>query len=107
MELDGIKFDSKKEAERYKELVAKEQRGEIQSLQRQVSFELLPNQRGDDGKVIERAVRYIADFAYTEKGMYVVEDVKGYRDPSSAAYAKYTIKRKLMLWKFGIKIREI
>lgn len=57
---------------------------------------------------IERGVGYIADFAYkTRDGATVVEDVKGYRDPSSAPYAKYVIKRKLMLWKYGIKIKEV
>lgn len=40
-------------------------------------------------------------------GKTVVEDVKGYRDPSSAAYAKFVIKRKLMLERYGIQIQEV
>ena len=59
-------------------------------------------------KLLEQECVYIADFVYKDsKGETVVEDVKGYRDPASAAYAKYTIKRKLMLWIHGIHIREV
>lgn len=37
----------------------------------------------------------------------VVEDVKGYSDPKSAAYRLFTVKRKLMLQVHGITIREM
>lgn len=47
------------------------------------------------------------DFVYTQDGETVVEDVKGYRDPASAGYAKYVIKRKLMLYRYGIRVREV
>lgn len=106
--------DSKKEAKRKQELQMMERAGKIQDLQYQVEFELIPTQREPDtvgpkggikrGKCIEHACKYVADFVYTQNGEKVVEDVKGYRDGS--AYAIFTIKRKLMLWRYGIRIKE-
>lgn len=106
IDVDGILFDSKKEARRYCELKLLQQAGEISDLQLQKEYELIPTQR-IDGKVVERACKYKADFAYMKDGQQVVEDVKGYRDPKSAGYAKFVIKRKLMLHIFGIRIVEI
>lgn len=116
----GIEFDSKREAERWGELLMLERAGVITDLERQVKFELIPKQvetvprygktgkRLKDGeRVVEKSCDYIADFAYTRGGERVVEDAKGYRDPSSASYAKFVIKRKLMLWKYGIKVLEV
>lgn len=105
--VDGITFDSLKEANRWKELKLLERAGEITDLKRQVKFELIPSQKAD-GKVLEREVNYIADFVYKNKaGLEVVEDVKGYRDPSSAGYAKFVLKRKMMLYFHHIQIKEI
>ena len=102
--VDGIEFDSAKEAKRFKELRLLEQAGEIQGLLRQVTYELIPLQRKPSGKS-ERAVKYVADFVYLCNGQRVVEDVKGFR--KSTAYAVFAIKRKLMLQKYGIEVREI
>jgi hypothetical protein len=109
--LHGVKFDSVKEARRYGELLLLLQAGAITDLQRQVEFELIPAQREPDtvgvrgairkGKVIERAVKYVADFVYYENGKKVVEDTKGFKTKD------YIIKRKLMLWVHGIRIKEI
>jgi hypothetical protein len=96
----GITFDSKKEANRYSELVLLERAGKIQNLERQVKFELIPYQR-IDGKVVERACHYIADFVYQQDGKKVVEDTKGYKTQ------EYIIKRKLMLYLKGIRIQEV
>ena len=108
-------FDSKKEYSRWKELVLFEKAGEITKLQRQVPFLLIPEQRAPStevykrgpragqpkpGTVLERKVTYIADFMYEENGKAVVEDTKGLRTKD------YVIKRKLMLYKYGIRIRE-
>ena len=97
---DGIEFDSIKECQRYCELKLMQRAGVISDLQLQVSFELIPSQR-IDGKVVERAVNYVADFVYQQNGLKVVEDTKGMRTKD------YIIKRKLMLWVHGIRIREI
>ena len=98
--VDGIAFDSVKEARRYGELKLLERAGKIFNLQRQVSFVLIPKQVRD-GKLVERPVIYRADFVYMEDDKEVVEDVKGVRTK------EYIIKRKLMLYQFGIKIREV
>lgn len=103
-ELDGQRFDSKKEANRYRELSMMEKAGEIHDLQTQVKFVLIPAQK-KDGKVIEREVSYYADFAYYKDGEYVVEDVKGYK--KGQAYALFKLKRKLMLYMHGVIVKEI
>ena len=98
--VNGVTFDSKKEAKRYGELVLLERAGKISNLEKQVKFELIPSQR-IDGKVVERACQYVADFVYTENGKKVVEDTKGFKTKD------YIIKRKLMLSVYGIRIKEI
>lgn len=115
-EVDGVTFDSKKEAKRYQELRILEKAGEIKNLQRQVKFLILPEQREvsaeiyksgprkgqlKPGKLLERSIEYVADFVYTQDGQTIVEDTKGFRTKD------YIIKRKLMLWVHGIRIREI
>lgn len=120
--VDGIEFDSKREANRYCELKALERAGQITDLDMQKVYVLIPAQYEDTGEVytrgknagqpkrgkcIEQAVTYKADFYYKENGKEVVEDVKGYRDPASGSYARYIIKRKMMLYFHGIKIKEI
>lgn len=115
---DGMTFDSKRERDRYCELKLLQRAGKISDLRCQVEFLLIPERREPDtlgprggrrrGRVIEKACCYIADFVYTDdKGNTVVEDVKGYRDPGSAAYAKFVIKRKLMLHMHNIRVREV
>lgn len=98
--IDGIQFDSKKEAQRYQQLKLMLKAGVITNLKRQVRYSLVPSQY-IDGKCVERAVSYVSDFEYDEKGKHIVEDTKGVRTK------EYIIKRKLMLFKYGIRIREI
>ena len=103
--VNGEVFDSRKEYYRWCDLRLLERAGEIFNLERQVKYELIPAQRDGNGKLIEREVSYIADFAYlTKDGDKIVEDVKGYK--RGAAYQLFTIKRKMMLWKYGIKVKE-
>lgn len=109
--VDGEVFDSKKEAQRYGELLLLEKARAISDLQRQVKFLLIPTQREADtrgprggirkGRTLEKECAYIADFVYYENGRMVVEDTKGFRTK------EYIIKRKLMLHVHGIQIREI
>lgn len=98
--VDGIEFDSKKEAKRYSELKLLERAGQIQELELQKPFVLIPAQKVN-GRVVERACKYIADFVYKENGKTVVEDTKGVRTKD------YIIKRKLMLLVYNIQIREV
>ena len=117
----GIKFDSLKECRRYTELRLLEQAGKIKDLELQKAYELIPAQyeetddiytkgahKGEHKKVLlERACNYVADFYYIdcETGKTVVEDVKGYRD--GGAYALFSVKRKLMLYIYHIKVKEL
>lgn len=97
---NGIKFDSRKEAERYIVLKSLEENHVISGLRRQVKFQLLPAQKRGD-KVVEKSVSYIADFTYYRNGELVVEDTKGVKT------AVYLIKRKMMLWFYDIQIKEV
>lgn len=99
----GETFDSVKECERWCQLRLLERGRVIADLRRQVKFELIPTQKDENGKVIERAVTYIADFVYTDRktGQQVVEDTKGFKTK------EYTLKRKMMLHIHGIRIREV
>lgn len=97
---DGITFDSVKEYRRHCELLLLEKAGAITDLQRQVKFELIPSQR-IGGKVVERPCNYVADFVYKENGQTIVEDTKGFKTKD------YILKRKMMLWFHGIKIKEV
>ena len=113
--INGKTFDSKKEARRYQELALLEKAGQIENLQCQVKFNLLPSyvetyprfsektgKRLKDGeRTLEKECNYIADFVYYENGKKIVEDTKGVRT------SEYVIKRKLMLWVHGIRIKEL
>ena len=118
VEFEDMVFDSKKELSHYKELKELEQQGLISDLQLQKVYELIPaqyetferygkrGQRLKDGKrLLERPLTYIADFVYTQDGKLVAEDVKGYRKGS--AYNMFVVKRKLMLYVHGIRIKEV
>lgn len=98
--IDGVVWDSRREFTRWVELILLLKSGRISDLKRQVKYELIPSQR-IDGKVVERACSYVADFVYTENGKTVVEDTKGFKTP------EYIIKRKLMLYIHGIRIVEV
>lgn len=118
--IDGEEFDSKREAKRWQELQLLIKAGKISDLRRQVKFILIPAQyesyarygkngkRLKDGELcLEKECSYYADFVYIQDGHVIVEDVKGFRDPRSAAYAKFVIKRKLMLERYGVKVKEV
>lgn len=104
VEIDGERFDSQREARRWRVLQLLAKAGEITELRRQVAFELVPSQHDAAGRAV-RPVRYVADFVYRTKAesgdQLVVEDAKGVRT------ADYAIKSKLMLWRHGINVIEI
>lgn len=93
--VDGITFDSKREAARYKELRTLLRAGQIQDLRMQVKYPLVVN-----GVKIGR---YTSDFNYIENGAEVVEDVKS---PATKKARDYVLRKKLMLAIHGISIRE-
>lgn len=99
--VNGMEFDSQLEAARYFDLCLLQKSGMISGLERQKKFILAGSKKLSSGKT-ERACAYVADFVYTDKdGKTVVEDTKGFRTK------EYIVKRKWMLDKFGIEIREI
>ena len=100
--LDGITFDSRKEANRYAELKLMQQCGAISHLELQKEFVLIPSQY-IDGKCVERACKYKADFYYHDNysNQWCCEDTKGFKTKD------YIIKRKLMLYVHNIRIVEL
>ena len=115
--VDGVVFDSKREAARYKELKLLQEAGEIKGLQMQMPFELIPakyehferfsektGKKLKDGvRCVEKSCVYLADFVYQDvkTGEWIVEDAKGHKTEA------YIIKRKLMLQVHGVRIHEV
>lgn len=112
----GHIHDSRKEAKRCDELHLMQKAGAISGLETQKRYVLIPAQHEVSGEVYKRGERkgqpkkgrllehqcvYIADFDYTENGVHIVEDTKGMKTPD------YIIKRKLMLYLHGIRVREV
>jgi hypothetical protein len=98
--VDGIVFDSKREAQRYGELKMLERVGSVTDIELQPEYELIPpfEYRGKR----ERAIKYRADFRYKLHGQEIVEDVKGHRTEV------YKIKRKMLLHRYpDIDFREV
>lgn len=94
---NGIKFDSKKECYRYKQLRLKEKAGLIRELELQPKFLLLDTIHYK-GKTYPKTY-YKADFKYfdNEKGKYIVEDIKS---PITAKDKVYRLKIKMLLAKY-------
>lgn len=93
---DGIKFDSKLEAERYAQLKILECAGVIRELELQPSFELIPSFK-KNGKTWRKTV-YKADFRYilAKDDRIIIEDVKG----STAVITDvFRLKQKLFEYK--------
>lgn len=101
----GIKFDSKKEMQRYKDLELLESTDYICNLELQKKFLLQEGYTNAKGKKI-RPIYYIADFYYFDllKDKWVVEDVK-----ASKAYKTevYKLKKKMFEYKYNLTIDEI
>lgn len=105
-EYDGQKFDSRKEANRYAELRLMERAGAIYELRRQVVFEIIPTQKDETtGELVERPAKYIADFVYRDALTHklIVEDVKS----KATKTPEFVLKRKLMYYRFGIRVVEV
>lgn len=99
-ELDGIMFDSRKEANYYATLKVREKAGEINDLILQPRF-LLQESFDKNGQHY-RKIEYIADFQYTEAGRTIVVDTKGKRTDV------YKLKRKLFEKRYpDLTIKEV
>lgn len=120
IEIDGHKFDSKKEAKHYLDLKKLQEEGTISNLELQKKFVLIPSiyaestevytrgaKKGQpkQGKLLEKECAYYADFTYiNEHGKLIVEDTKS---KMTKKLPQYIIKRKLMLYMHGIAIQEV
>ena len=102
VEVCGIVFDSRKEANRYLELLAMQQAGEISALEAKPCFVLAPAVKM--GGRTKRAMKYTADFAYQQDGKRVVEDVKGGKATATTAYR---MRKHLMMSIHGIEVIEV
>ena len=108
-EVDGIAFDSTKEAACYEELKRAKESGEIKSFEMQKRFELIPAQYAEvpvNGKLkrrcVERAITYLADFVVSfPDGETTVLDCKGHKTEV------YRIKKKLLMMTCGLRIKEV
>ena len=94
--VDGITFDSKAEARRYRELRTLEKAGAIRGLELQPEFPITARNG-------ERVATYRADFAYLEEGQRVIEDVKS----SPTRTPVYRLKKKLVEAEHGVVITEV
>lgn len=101
-EFAGLLFDSAKEAQRWGELLILERIGEINCLQRQVPFVLVPGVKITGEKRARPAVRLFVDFTYRQKGVQIVEDVKS---PITAKLAAFRMKQHLLAAVHGLEIR--
>lgn len=90
--IDGVTFDSKKEAARYQDLKLLLKANQISELELQPKFRLEVNG--------VKICTYIADFRYKENGKLVTEDVKGVKTPA------YNLKKKLVKALYGVEIFE-
>ena len=103
----ALRFDSKKEARRFDELMLLLEGGMIFDLRLQPQFTLQESYMTPKGVRI-RAIRYVADFSYRKtlpdgREEFVVEGTKS--NPTKTP--QYKIKRKLLQERFGITITEV
>ena len=114
VEVFGLKFDSKKEANYYLYLLDRQRKKEITELRCQVPFELIPAINEEQvvhlktkdkfvTKCVQKAVHYVADFVYIDAstGEQVVVDTKGFRTEA------YKLKKKMMRAFYNINIKEV
>ena len=113
--IDGIIFDSRKEAKRYLFLKDLERSGDISNLHRQVTYELLPavteqviihlkTKLKSAIRTLQRSITYRADFVYCRDGKVITEDVKA--SPKMIP-ADFKIKEKLFFYKYKYRITKI
>ena len=96
IEINGIRFDSKKEAARYGELKLLERAGTIESLTVHPKYEFVHNG--------VRIGSFRPDFSYKEYGQVVIEDVKS---PPTRAETSYRIRKRLLKAFYDLDVREV
>lgn len=115
VEANGLKFDSKKEYERYLFLKEAEDKGFIADLRTQVKFELIPAVTEEyvehlktkdkiKTRTLQQPITWTADYVYYKDGEMIVEDVKASKFLLSD---RFVIKEKLFFWKYRKRIRLV
>ena len=115
VEYDGIKFDSKKEMQRYIVLKDAENSGVISNLELQVKYELIPAVREEyiehlktkdkvKTRTLQLPITYTCDFQYLKDGVLIVEDVKA--SPKMLP-KEFVLKEKMMFALKGIRIKKV
>lgn len=115
VEYNGIKFDSKKEMQRYLVLKQAMDNGIISDLQLQVKFELIPEVKEEyiehlktkdkvKTRTLQLPITYTCDFSYLKNGERIIEDVKA--SPSMIP-KEFILKDKMMFALKGIRIRKV
>lgn len=102
--VDGIEFDSRKEARRWAVLQLQLAAGEITDLQRQVVFELAPAARLHGEDRMKPAIRYVSDFSYWRDGVRIIEDVKSH---ATRSLAVFRMKKHLMKTVLNLDVHEM
>lgn len=117
VEFEGIKFDSKKEMQRFVILKEAEKNGMISNLELQIRFELIPAIKEEyiehlktkdkvKTRTLQLPITYTCDFRYIKNGETIIEDVKA--SPKMASLDKaFLLKEKLFRWKFGFPIKRV
>jgi hypothetical protein len=107
LELEGIRFDSRREAARYRELQYLTAAGLIQELEVHPRYPLMVLALYQDGPpwVFRTVGHYTADFRYVDvsSGEVVVEDVKSRPTRTTA----YRLRKRLVEAMHGVAIREV
>jgi hypothetical protein len=105
--VDGILFDSQREADRYQELKLLAQAGRISSIEIHPGFPLIVKElhRVDGPEILHTVGMYHADFRYRDhrSGAWVVEDVKSQPTKTEA----YKLRKKIVEAVHGVTIVEI
>lgn len=97
-----MKFKSRAEERRYRELLTLFRSGRIRNLKLQPQFTLIEGYISPEGERVGR-MRYTADFSYEQDGVLVVEDVKS----RATKTTDYKMRKKMMLDIYGITVREV
>lgn len=115
VEYDGIKFDSKREKDRYILLKQAEKDGKIENLVVHPKFELVPavkekvvkhlkTKDKEIEKTVQLAITYTADFMYDKNGEIIIEDVK---ISKHLLPKEYVLKKKMMLAIMHLRVKEV
>lgn len=102
--VDGIEFDSGKEARRWAVLKLQLAAGQISDLRRQVVFELAPAARLAPDFRLKPAIRLVADFTYLRDGELIVEDTKSV---ATRNLPVYRLKKHLLFTVHGLQVHEV